>query len=245
VVKIEHYHGVSLSASGIHLTGGFIPLYHHIDEMKFNIAADSEANPSDHADMDALYYFCTVGWPAKGHADTRNNISQGLITYREIGALFKPGDFAVRKETLGQYSIFKISSVKLERQPAPPGPILPNVWFITLYSVAWGGDNFRQSVSRRQLISFDGTKRITDLEFYPLSHHQSGDEIREVAIQRGKKWKQCCESDPKVMSYQGPALSALRENDRRDGGLTINVDPKPFNASRIPCCLINFCSDKP
>jgi hypothetical protein len=249
VVEIEHYHGISLSTSGIFLTGDFIPLYHHIDDMKANVAADSEANPSDRAHMDALYYFCTFGWPAKMHADTRNNISQGLITYRDLGALFKPGDFAVCKDLLGHHIISKISSVKLERvasPPSPPGHIQrppKDVWFITSHSIAWEDAKFKQTPFRRQLSIFDGTKRITDLEFYPLSHHQSGGELREAGIQRGKKWKQCCESDPKVMHYQGPAVSALAGHNEH--GPPGREEEKPFNVSRIPGYLIQICSDIP
>jgi hypothetical protein len=234
VVKIEDYHSVSLSTSEICLTGDFIPLYHHIDDMKFNVAADSEASLSDRAHMDALYYFHTVGWPAKKHEDARNNISQGLITYSELGALFKPGDFAVHKDLLALYTISKISSVKLERPPSPPGSIQRQIWFITLHSVAWSGGKFKQTQTRRQVNFFDGTIRITDLDFYPLSHHQSGDELRDAAIERGKTWKQSCESDPRVMSYQGQALPSLIDRDQFENGLNSGVEAIPFNVSRTP-----------
>jgi hypothetical protein len=230
VVKIEHYSGVFLRASAIQITGEFMPLYHHIDDMKANVAADNEATPSDRAHMDALYYFSKVGLPAKSHEDARNNISQGLITYNELWALFKPGDFAVWKNNIGNFAIRRISSVKLEETDRYRQS--QSQWSVSLFDIVWTGSQFKKTSYRKLIPVFAGAKKITDLDFYPLSHHESRDELKEAAIRRGKAWKRWCEGEPRVMSYQGQALSTLVE--RPPPGSDNTPDQKPFSASRRP-----------
>jgi len=239
LVEIEHYAGVFLTTSGIRLTGDFLPLYHHIDDMRSNVASDNEATSADRAHMDALYYFSTLGWPAKSYGEARNYISQGFIMHRELWALFKPGDFAVLTDELGHATIRKISTVELEYQHESDKK--QHSWLITLLNIVWTGSQFKKTWDKRSIQQFTGTKRITGLEFYPLSHHELGDELRETAIQRGKAWKQYCEGEPRVMSYQGQALPMLVEESREDGD---NRMHKPFNASRSPSYLM-LCSDLP
>jgi hypothetical protein len=225
VVEIENYHGVSLSASQILLEHDFPPLFHHVEEMKANVAADAEATFEDRAQMDALYCFATIGYPANLYEDARNKITQGFITYDELWALFRPGDFIVYKNSLGQFAPCLVSSVKLEEERYP-GKDSKYEWFITAVNIISRGSRFEKVSNRLRIDKFSGTKRITDLMYYPLSHHESRDTIREFAIQGGKDLKRYCESEPVVMNYEGPAkpvLFNMGEGDFATRGLNVNV----------------------
>lgn len=205
VVDIENYNGVTLSASETILEYPFPPLFHHVEEMKTNVAADSEATGEDRSHMDALYYFATVGYPANLYADVKGSIEQGFITYENLWALYKPGDHILCKDYLRQPIPYQVSSVKKELI-AKPDKVKSHVWKLTINKIIWKAGRFKKASSSMTVDKFSGTKRISDLEFYALSHHPSRDEIRKNAIAGGKAWKNYHQRDPMVMTYQGPAM---------------------------------------
>jgi hypothetical protein len=206
LVDIEQYHNVLLLSSKLLLAAPFGPLYHHVDDMKAIVAEDSNVAQTERNNMDALYYFVCKGWPAKLYEDVRSKISEGFIIYDEIWALFRPGDIVISEDPIGQFELSRVESVKLEQEPHRSGyTMLEHRWYVTLVGNTWHQRRFKRASIRCRIEKFAGSKKITDLDFYPLSHHDTKTSVREFAIQRGKSWKKYCEGDPLVMSYQGQA----------------------------------------
>jgi hypothetical protein len=238
VLRIEHFHGVDIFASEIVLEQPFVPLYHHVEEMKTTVEADTQATDKDRADIYALYYFATLGWPASLYKDVTSKISRGFIFYDDIWALFKPGDFAVTKDPIGHLSISKIGAVKFERveQSGPNG--YSATWRISLVKITYKSGKFRKISSQRHIELFSGAKRINELDLYPLSHHTAAHEVRRTGIRRGKAWKKFCEGETRVMTYQGWALPALAEGENY-GGTTLYQGESQIEAATASMNSIN------
>lgn len=216
VVDVENYHGITLTSSEVLLSSPFGPLFHHIEDMKANTVADPEATAADRNHMDALHYFVTTGWPVSFYNDVRSTIQQELITYDELWALFKPGDLAVSKDPIGTPSLSKITSVKLEQEPNR-GYQTEFRWWVTLVKITWKAGRFWKFQMKRRIERFADAKKIKELDFYPLAYHDSGDELREAAIQRGRAWMTYNKGEPRVMSYEGLALSMTTDNTSSNG----------------------------
>jgi hypothetical protein len=116
-IGIELYNGVAIGASHTVLNWPFSPLYHHLGDIRANVHNDHNATKTERNNIDILHYFVTEGAPAKLYEDIRSKIAQGFITYDEVWALFRPGDLAAVKDSVGNDDIAQIVSVKLERSP--------------------------------------------------------------------------------------------------------------------------------
>jgi hypothetical protein len=178
--------------------------------MKKRSINDSDATPEAKGYFDALYNFFTLGFPQEKFRNIREIIRQGLIMYEDLWALFRIGDMVVSKDPTGSYEISQISSVKKEFSINPlPASHISDIhkWTVTTTQLLFSGGKFRIWSKKRQVSPFSGSKKIEDLAFYPLAHHENPEKLRELLLQRGLSWKQYHECEPKVMSYNGPALS--------------------------------------
>ena len=217
VIDIQYHYGVALLASAVIISSPFAPFYHHLEELKANIADDSEISRADRNYFNALYSFFTLGSARKRFEDIRNLIEEGFIIYSDLWALYKPGDLVVSKDPVGNYELAQVTSVKWEEDIWTS--IQRNRWFITTVQMDYSAGKFRKVSRRRRVEEFAGAMRIKELDFYPLSHYPSMPELKAAALQRGKDWKSLCEAGPKIMSYQGRALSLFkqtRQDYRRD-----------------------------
>jgi hypothetical protein len=240
VLSIEHFYGVHIYASEVVLEQPFGPLYHHVEEMKSTVEADTQVTAEDRTHMNALYYFATLGWPASLYKDLRSKISRGFIFYEDIWALFKPGDFVVTKDPTGHLSISKIEAVKFERDDR----VGPNYgqnyaakWWISLMKITCKSGRFRKISSRHRIESFSGAKRINELVLYPLSYHTAADEVRRAGIRRGKAWKKFCEGETRVMTYHGEAIPMVAE--REHYGPPPSIDERERNVATASINSVN------
>ena len=214
VANIQSYPDIILKSSQIVLTGAFSPLYHYIEEMRKYTVEGTTATEKDRQDMEALYYLVTKGPQSARYEDAKKRISEGLVMYDEMWALFKPGDYVVTRDLLGHCDIVMVKSVSVESDSSDSDPIThkSNMWWVlTMLKYTWGFDHFRKTTFTRRIDDFFGSKKITDLNLYPLAYDTSRSTIVAKAIDRGKLWKMYHERDPTTMSYQGLALPLIAE----------------------------------
>jgi hypothetical protein len=209
VIDIQYHYGVALLASAVIISSPFAPFYHHLEELKANIADDSEISRADRNYFNAVYSFFTLGSARKRFEDIRNLVEEGFIIYSDLWALYKPGDLVVSKDPIGNYELAQVTSVKWEEDIWTR--FQRNRWFITTVQMDYSAGKFQKVSRRRRVEEFAGAMRIKELEFYPLSHYPSMTELKAAALQRGKDWKSLCEAAPKIMSYQGRALSLFKQ----------------------------------
>ena len=212
VIDIQYHYGVALSASAVIISSPFAPFYHHLEELKVNIADDSEVSRADRNYFNAVYSFFTLGAERKRFEDIRNLVEEGFIIYSDLWALYKPGDLVVSKDPVGNYELAQVTSVKWEEDMWTN--IRRNRWFITTVQMDYSAGKFQKVSRRRRVEEFAGAKRIKELDFYPLSHYPSMTELKAAALHRGKDWKSLCEAGPKIMSYQGRALSLFKQTSQ-------------------------------
>ncbi|MCJ1389642.1 hypothetical protein MMC18_002499 [Xylographa bjoerkii] len=204
IVDIQKYYQVTLLASCIIVREPYVPLYHHLEEMKASISNNPDASKADRNSFMAMYYLCELGWLRRQFQDVRNVILEGFIIYNDIWALYRPNDYVVSLDPVGSYTIAQIASVKLEDD------ILTDIrrdrWFITTEHISWSEGKYRKVSRKRRLESFEGAKKIDELACYPLSYYAHKEKLMKDALHRGKEWRQYCEGVPKVMSYHGQGL---------------------------------------
>lgn len=252
VVDIQCYHGITPTAAGINIIAPYVPLYHHLEDMETNIANDVNATPTDQNDFQALRYFCSQGYHHENFRDVRELIAEGVILYDQTWALFRSGDLVVSRDPVGGYEITEVTSVKLEHRP--PGfagfsedrPFeLGQVWIIYSQQLTWEAGDFRKVSKQHCLKKFPDSKKIEELEVYPLSHYKEKEKLREDLLQRGLAWKRHCEGRPKVMHYQGQALLLIGDTGREKfPPLGASVEEYyPVQVSRAPPNQLILFSD--
>jgi hypothetical protein len=212
VASIESFYEVSLLASSILIRQPYAPLYHELENIKANIENDSHASPSDLNSLHAICYFYSLGLPKSRDQAIRTAIGQGFIQYGDLWALYRPNDYVVSKDPVGNYTVSQIGSVKYEEDIFTHIP--RNRWFVTTVQMAWSSGKYLKVTRKRRIESYEGGKKIQDLEFYPLKYHTDQEGLRELALNRGKTWRQYCDGDPRVMTYNGQALPLTKDVHR-------------------------------
>jgi hypothetical protein len=214
-IGMQNYDSITPLANSIEIASPFIPFYHHLEDMKKRNLTDSDVTPEEKGYFDALYNFFTLGFPQEKFRNIREIIRQGVIMYEDLWALFRIGDMVVSMDPTGSSEISQVSSVKKEYSNNGPGTLnMPDsytpdrrLWTVTTNQLLFSRGKFRMRAFTRQIPPFSGPKRIEDLDFYPLAHHENPEKLRELLLRRGLSWKEYHECEPKVMSYTGPALS--------------------------------------
>jgi hypothetical protein len=123
---------------------------------------------------------------------------------------FKPGDYVVAKDPLGNRDISIVKSVNFERG-RDRMVYDRHRWGVTMMKYAWRFDHFTKTTISKIVDSFVGSKRIIDLDLYPLAHDKNRSLTMADAIERGKQWKMYHERDATTMSYKGLALPLIAE----------------------------------
>ena len=239
IIEIPLYSAIALYASCLTISPPYVPLFHHLDELKENIFNDPNLSSKDRNSFQAICNFFTFARPQKLFEDVQNIIEEGFIIYREMWALYRPGDYVVSHNPLGSLEISQVSSVKYERDTSSYP--YHYYWYVTTKQLAWTQKGYQLASMRHRIESFEGAKRIVELEFCPISRYPENEKVKERVCQRGRNWKQYCEGRPMVMTYKGQALSLIRDSrfqSRRDEVPAINTVPVSETIHSISSTLI-------
>jgi hypothetical protein len=76
---------------------------------------------------------------------------------------------------------------------------------LTVEAIDWNGNNFGRSIEVIRLLEFKGTVPILALKAFPLSFHPHQDKVKELLINRGRKFERLAGSHYK--EYDGFAVS--------------------------------------
>ncbi|KAH6679363.1 putative ATP-dependent zinc metalloprotease FtsH [Halenospora varia] len=144
-------------------------------------------------------------------------ISHGVMTYSKLWVLFEPGTVVFTK--IGNVErVLRTESYYYSSCPSR----------FNLYSkfVEWNGEEFGMERDSSSISSFTGTKKITDLSFYPLAYHPETTQVQERCIARGRLWKShCCYG---FKAYKGIGVSTMGRRFNVDS--RVIVDTAAFNA---------------
>ena len=234
LIDIDFYPGVTIGESKIIFKSPFVPLYHHMGEVRAAIMSDKNMTQSQRNDIETLNFFVTEGFPAKRYADVRSMISQGFIEFEKLWALFKTGDLVVSKDPIGYKDISQVLSLKKEEEWSIDH--YESIWVITLMKIVWKDGQFLKVSYQTRVKIFNGSRKISDLQIYPLRSCEDRDHLRDAAIQKGKLWKKYAEGESVAMMYDGQAHNILVRDFKGSGDDETEYNPfkvKPYTDSNF------------
>jgi hypothetical protein len=98
----------------------------------------------------------------------------------------------------------------------------------------WDGTNFGFNVNRQWIPKFQGTKKITDLEAFPLKYHPDVEGVKQGCIARGRKWEALCGYHFK--HYKGVAETYIVDS-------RVIIDAAAYNESHSPVSVDSLEDD--
>ena len=131
-----------------------------------------------------------------------SNNQQRCVTFESLWTLFPPGTLIYGKPFQGQDQIFIV------KDNTAPWPREDTRWTLECWTYDWDGKSFKRMGLRLEVESFDGTKPITELPFYPLDYHQQPEDLKKRLVERGVKYKKVCtlKQGSRMFDYKGDAV---------------------------------------
>jgi hypothetical protein len=170
----EGFEGITAGLKKVSFTKPFAPFFYRW--AKFKKAVDSVEDEATRTHAELLYDVLS-----KELDDTiteyQDLLSHGVITYKYLWTLFKPGDLLIC-EFKGQEMMMKLQNTDY----ASGG--------FYLYSkyVDWNGFMFGYASKDFIIQPFEGTRPITDLDAYPIQYNSEASAIESRLAARGKKF---------------------------------------------------------
>jgi hypothetical protein len=172
----EGYDGITATLKKVTFSKPFAPFFYRWP--RFKKAVESVEDEATRAHADLLYDVLS-----KELDETINTyhdlLSHGVITYKYLWALFKPGDLLLCQYK-GEEMIMKLQSSDYES-----GGLVMYCKF-----VEWNGHSFGYASQNIIIQVFDGTKSITDLDAYPIQFNSESGVIESRLAARGKRFEE-------------------------------------------------------
>lgn len=169
---------------------------------------------------------------ATDHDEVRELIRNNLITFKNLWALYKPGELLLSKDEFGEpvlhsftacamrsgMSIRMLMAVAMSHQPEDvmKGP---GLWNVDGWCVQWDSSTrtFTRQLKTFAVNYFPGAKTIISIEPSPLSFHSDsykGQDLARMLEDRGEKWRRLITLPPTCQMYQGPAFRILTNSHK-------------------------------
>ncbi|KAF7533702.1 hypothetical protein G7054_g6863 [Neopestalotiopsis clavispora] len=172
------YSGMTPELKKLVLRAPFHPFFYRWETFK-KLVTEKKTNDAETAAFSSLL-FRILDLETR---DTREEIndmqSKGVITYELLWALFHPG-MLVYASIDGKDRVFLMENSKYEDGQWCSGFVL------TLKFVDWDGERFGFATARALVDKFSGTKKIDELEVYPLAYHKCATDISNALKHRGE-----------------------------------------------------------
>ena len=134
---------------------------------------------------------------------------QKIVTFESLWTLFPPGSLVYGKVFLGQDQVFIVQD---NSRPWPRNTSEPSPWTLDCLTYDWDGKTFKRRALVLGIESFEGSKPITSLPFYPLEYHPEPKELRKHLVDRGAKYKRLCtaKQGSRMFDYEGKIILAKK-----------------------------------
>ncbi|KAK5045947.1 hypothetical protein LTR84_008733 [Exophiala bonariae] len=192
---MAHVKGVSLVGETLHMDPNM--LFLHLEEMReYADTLDQSATTRKRKEKkdlttQAQHLRVMVRYLDKDFAETKKTLYPMLennqITFDLLWALFKPNAIAYCS-TYGDSEegrAFKIDFATKESN------FMKGSWYnVEGRYLEYDGKSFGMGTLHTEVQSFQGVRKISSLECFPLQYHKDAEEVREHLIERGKKFVQ-------------------------------------------------------
>lgn len=222
--------GVSLVQDTPHIDPNMLFLYleecrAYVDELKKSSRTEKEKKARKALKTRAKHLKVLVKYLDKDYADTKKTLypmlENNTITFDLLWALYKPNTIAYCS-TYGdsdQPRAFKIDFATKESH------FMKGTWYsIEGKYLEYDGKAFGMGAMHTDVSSFQGARKISSLDCFPLQYHRDADKLRAKLIERGKKFVAL-----KGMNYRCHTGMAYTKRKRQILKININgrimVDP--------------------
>lgn len=243
---VSYFPEVALDNESISFKYPYAPLFFYMQEMIDFANEDKDPDVKPEA-MTSLRLFYDK-WVRQDHEKVRDTLGDGLISFNNLWALFKPGEFVYTIDEFGQpalymtaASVYRLGAEQLISDvfkqlmgfQHPTGRFVIDVW-----RIEWDGSTRTFSRKSKTMVIniFSGTRSISSLEIYPLSHYKNGDkeqisQLLSTLRDRGMEWHRLLTEQPSCWFHAGPAkevypgLFQMVIKEKTNVGISIHTRP--------------------
>ena len=183
--------GISLVEDTPHLDPNMLFLY--LEEMRqYAKTLDAEADEKGRKEAKVIHNKAKhlrimVKYLDKDFAETKKNLypllENGMITFDLLWALYRPNSIAY-SATYGDHEeprAYKIDFATKESH------FMRGQWYtVEGRYLEYDGKTFGMGTTHSEISSFQGVRKITSLDCYPLQYHKESEKLRTQLIERGK-----------------------------------------------------------
>ena len=227
---VKYFPEVVMDNKTISFSEPFAPLYFYGQAMVDYVSEDQDpGSQASCADILPLIYFYEK-WVEPYHERVRATLSLGSVVFDHLWALFRPGELLYTLDEFDQPELYMITACTIRGGPGGSGanvadilPLIANMgsnsptrFVVNAWSIEWDGSTRTFSRKSKSMVinSFVGTRNITSLDFYPLSHYKGGDESEIAALcnsieDRGYSWKEMVSETSSCRYHEGPAREVM------------------------------------
>ncbi|KAF3929140.1 hypothetical protein AA313_de0200101 [Arthrobotrys entomopaga] len=191
----DSYPGISFNTTNIVLEYPLRCLWHYRDEIREAAKDDKKSEKGRHLKL--LLDFLDAEF-SQLDADYRNYMEQGLTSFDIMWTLFKPGEL-VYTSFDGHARVFETKGYKEQQLNCNVFGVIEGNY------VDYNGDEFGYASKYVLNPEFDGTRKITELDAFPLRYHPREKEVKMDLISRGRKFESL--AGIHCMDYSGPTIS--------------------------------------
>ncbi|KAF1946648.1 P-loop containing nucleoside triphosphate hydrolase protein [Clathrospora elynae] len=202
LTEILHaYPGVHCGLKRLEFEAPFSPFVHRWQQLlEYRLRKDLNATTAKHIEL--LYNVLRA--ELKDVIKTMEDyVDHGIVTFDHIWIIYHPGTIIYSDSHNGSPGAYRLKSgayIKTQCGKA---------YQLSVESIDWNGTSFGHSLEVIQVWEFHGTTTIMGLSAFPLSFHPHQDKVKEILINRGKKFEELAGSHYKT--YDGFAVTWDKE----------------------------------
>ena len=160
-----------------------------------------------------------------------SNREQKVVSFESLWTIFPPGALVYGKPFQGQDQVF---IVKDNLRAWPRDDYEPPPWKLQCWIYDWDGKTFKRRSLYLDFESFENSKPIISLPFYPLEYHPQPEQLKQTLINRGAKYKKLCNAKPgsRMFDYTGHVVFGKKGFSRMAGDDEVSIDRLFSQSSR-------------
>lgn len=171
----EGYEGITATLKKVAFSKPFAPFFYRWSRFKKAVEEVEDGATRTHAQ---LLYNVLSNELDETISTYQDLLSHGVITYKMLWTLFKPGDLLLC-QLKGEEMMMRLQDTEFESG----GFCLQSKY------VDWNGHSFGYASRNFYIHSFEGTKAITDLDAYPIQFNSEANAIESRLATRGKNFE--------------------------------------------------------
>ncbi|KAI0404112.1 hypothetical protein F4802DRAFT_568975 [Xylaria palmicola] len=177
----DGYDGITASLKKLVFKSPFRPFYYRWERLKQILERQKRETP-DAAAFTQLLYDVLYAELHDVIVEVRDHLEHQVITYPLLWAILEPGK-VVCGEVDGDDRFFIVDSCRYSDR---------HYAMAAVNFIDWDGSRFGYASHDIVICEFDGTRKINDLEVFPVEFHSSGEESEKLAISRALRFQKLC-----------------------------------------------------